>query len=258
MTTDPTQRFSSRVENYVKFRPGYPPQVIDALRTHCSLRADSIIADIGSGTGILTGMFLKNGNRVYGIEPNAEMRAAGERFLAEYANFTSVPGSAEASTLPHASVDFIVAGQAFHWFDRDRTRPEFVRILKPGGWVALIWNSRYSGENCSPFERDYEKLLRDFGTDYEMVRHKDVDLAAIRQFIGSEAVERIVLENRQTFDLEGIKGRLLSSSYAPEEGHPDHAPMLERLREIFRLHQTGGQVAFAYDTEVFCAQLLPL
>jgi SAM-dependent methyltransferase len=255
MTTDPTQRFSSRVENYIKFRPGYPPRVIDALRTHCGLRADSIIADVGSGTGILSEMFLKNGNPVCGIEPNAEMRTAGERLLAEYANFTSVPGSAEATALPDASVDFIVAGQAFHWFNRERTRPEFARILKPGGWVVLIWNSRHSGEDCSPFERDYEQLLRDFGTDYEMVRHKDVDLAAICRFVGSEAVERIVLENRQTFDFEGIKGRLLSSSYAPEAGHPNHEPMLERLREIFRAHQTDGQAAFAYDTEVFCAQL---
>jgi ubiquinone/menaquinone biosynthesis C-methylase UbiE len=251
----PTARFSSRVENYIKFRPGYPPQVLEVLRADCGLTAASIVADIGSGTGILSEMFLKNGNPVYGVEPNAGMREAGERLLANYPNFTSVAAAAEATSLPDASMDFITAGQAFHWFERERARAEFARILKPGGWTVILWNSRRTGAGSNPFERDYEQLLQDFGTDYEAVKEKGIDLPQIRRFIGSESVKLTTLANRQTFDLEGIRGRLLSSSYTPESSHPNYHPMLDRLRAIFQAHQVDGQVAFDYDTELYWAQL---
>src|SRR5437870_2796600 len=138
----PKERFSRRVENYVKYRPGYPGAVLDWLRQHCGLTADWVIADIGSGTGFLAELFLKNGNRVFGTEPNSEMRAAGETLLKKYSRFVSVDGSAEATGLDSSSVDLITAGQAFHWFDRPRARQEFERILKPGGWAALVWNER--------------------------------------------------------------------------------------------------------------------
>src|SRR5262245_64642768 len=137
-----TQRFSSLVENYIKYRPGYPNEVIETLRSECGLTSGSIIADVGSGTGILTEMFLRIGNTVYGIEPNREMREAAERLLKDYPRFRSVASRAEETTLDDASVDFITAGQAFHWFDREKTREEFARILRPRGWVALIWNER--------------------------------------------------------------------------------------------------------------------
>ena len=131
-----TSRFSDRVENYVLYRPGYPPEALQALRDECGLTPNHVIADIASGTGIWTRMLLQNGNKVFGVEPNPEMRKAGERLLAAFPNFTSVAGTAEATTLADQSVDFVTAAQAAHWFDRKRSRREFVRILKPGGWLV--------------------------------------------------------------------------------------------------------------------------
>ena len=150
---DPTQRFSNRVENYRRYRPGYPPAILDLLAAKCGLSQTSVAADVGSGTGILTKLLLKSGGRIFGVEPNPEMRAAGERDLNHHLNFTSVAGTAEATTLPDHSVDLITAGQAFHWFDRDKTRAEFLRILRPGGWVVLIWNDRNISDR--PFFRAY-------------------------------------------------------------------------------------------------------
>ena len=155
--SDPTKRFSNRVENYIKFRPGYPGAIIDLSREECGLNRQSIIADIGSGTGILSELFLKNGNRVFGIEPNAPMRGAGEKILERYSNFTSINGAAEATTLSDNTVDFVVAGQAFHWFDQRCARAEFSRILKPSGWVILLWNERRI--DSTPFLRAYEQML---------------------------------------------------------------------------------------------------
>ena len=120
-----TSRFSDRVENYVRYRPGYPPEVIQELKSECGLMASHVIADIASGTGIWTRMLLENGNPVFGVEPNAEMREAGERLLAAFPKFTSVAGTAEATTLADQSVDFVTAAQAAHWFDRERARREF-------------------------------------------------------------------------------------------------------------------------------------
>ncbi|MBW8863695.1 MAG: methyltransferase domain-containing protein [Verrucomicrobia bacterium] len=250
---DSTKRFSSRVENYTRYRPGYPNEIIDLLRRDCGLTGDSVIADVGSGTGKLTELFLQNGNLVFGVEPNREMREAGERLLKQFQNFTSVDGTAEATTLPDRSADFTIAGQAFHWFDRERCRPEFVRILKPGGWVAIIWNDRRT--DATPFLVDYEKLLADFSTDYAQVNHRRVDdPATVREFFRSMPHLKSFSYN-QVFDYEGLKGRLLSSSYAPEAGQPNHEAMLARLREIFDAHQKDGKVVFEYDTRVHYGRL---
>ena len=253
MITNSTERFSNRVENYVKHRPGYPREVLDLLQSDCGLSPASVVADIGAGTGIFSEMLLASGAAVYGVEPNTEMRVAAERLLAERPKFTSVAGTAEATTLADASVDLVTAAQAVHWFDLTRTRAEFARILRPGGWVALLWNDRQT--DTTPFLRDYEDLLQHFATDYAEVRHKELDPAKVRAFVGSGTVKHTVFKNRQVFDYDGLLGRLLSSSYAPNEGHPGHQPMRRRLEEIFRQHQIGGTVAFEYDTQVYCAQL---
>jgi ubiquinone/menaquinone biosynthesis C-methylase UbiE len=229
--TSPSRRFSSRVENYIKYRPGYPSAVIDTLASECGLTEKSIVADIGSGTGILSELFLKHGNPVFGVEPNREMREASERLLKQHPNFTSVNGTAEATTLANGSVDFITAGQAFHWFDRNQARREFARILKPNGWVVLIWNDRQT--DASSFLREYEELLQKYGTDYQQVNHRNIDTEAITAFFAPQLFTRREFENQQVFDMEGLTGRLLSSSYAPEPGHPNHQPMLEALRAVF-------------------------
>jgi SAM-dependent methyltransferase len=250
---DPTQRFSSRVEDYVKYRPGYPKAILALLRRDCGLTPGSVIADIGSGTGLSSRLFLANGNRVYGVEPNPEMRAAGERLLAKYARFTSVAATAEATTLPDASADFIVAGQAFHWFDVPAARTEFTRILKPDGWVVLMWNERHVSDTL--FLRNYERILRTYCPEYPAVDHRRVDARALHKFFGRQGFRFAHFDNAQQFDFEGVRGRLLSSSYAPEPGHPNHAPMLAELRCVFDAHQSGGHVALLYDSQVYYGHL---
>ncbi len=250
---DPKSRFSSRVENYIKYRPGYPPGLIETLQVECGLLPDAVVADIGSGTGLLTRMFLGFGCRVYGVEPNAEMRAAGDRFLAEYPGFCSAAGSAENTGLADACADFVTAGQAFHWFDPSLARVEFRRILRPGGWIVLVWNERRT--DSTPFLREYEALLQAFATDYNQVNHRNVEENpdTIPGFIGGE-YRVACLDNQQIFDYAGLEGRLLSSSYTPEQDSPAYRPMLEELSRIFQRYQQGNKVAIAYDTRIFYGQ----
>lgn len=227
-TVDSRERFGSRVENYVKYRPGYPVAVIDFLKSTCGLTRESIVADIGSGTGILSELFLKNGNQVFGVEPNEGMRQAAERALQHYSNFTSVAASAEATTLPNHGADFITAAQSFHWFDRTRARTEFERILKTQGWVILLWNERRLSSTA--FLQGYEQLLLKYGLDYANVRHENVD-EEIAGFYAPAAVELAVFDNWQSLDLAGHRGRLFSASYTPEPGHPDYEASL-RMQTI--------------------------
>lgn len=250
---NPAERFSGRVENYVKYRPGYPQGIIELLREECGLKPSSVIADIGSGTGILSAMFLREDNTVYAVEPNREMREAAERELQPDENFKSVEGSAEATTLPEESVDFITVGQAFHWFDRTRARKEFTRILKPEGWTVLVWNERRT--DTTAFLIAYEKMLLDYGTDYAAVNHTNIDERIIEEFFRPGSFHLRIFKNRQTFDFESLKGRVLSSSYTPEEGHPNYRPMLEELERIFRENAENGEVSFDYETKLYYGQL---
>jgi len=247
-----TSRFSDRVENYVRYRPGYPAQALQILKAECGLAAHHMAADIASGTGIWTRMLLENGNSVFGVEPNAEMRHAGERLLAGFPKFTSTAGTAEATTLPDQSVDFVTAAQAAHWFDRERARAEFMRILKPGGWLALLWNERLT--DSTPFLRDYERLLLTYGTDYAEVRHERTT-DAVNEFFDPAPFQAQVFELRQKFDYTGIEGRLLSSSYAPGPEHSNYPPMLRELRRIFDAHAVGGRAAFDYKTRLYFGRL---
>lgn len=247
-----TSRFSDRVENYIRYRPGYPAEAIEALKTECGLGSAHVIADVASGTGIWTRMLLANGNQVFAIEPNLDMRLAGERLLAEFPRFTSVDGQAEATTLGDASVDFVTSAQAAHWFDRVPARREFARILKPDGWLVLLWNEREI--DSTPFLRDYEQLLLTYGTDYEDVRHERTT-DAVNEFFDPEPFQSRVFAMRQEVDYEGLEGRLLSSSYAPGPEHPKHEPMLEELRRIFDRHVEKDRVSFDYKTRVYFGRL---
>lgn len=250
MSLNSTQRFSSRVDTYVRFRPSYPKQIIETLEQDCGFTRDSIVADIASGTGIFTKLLLDHGNRVFGVEPNAEMRRAGEEFLAAYPRFSSVTGTAEATTLPSCSADFVTAAQAGHWFHRQKSRQEFARILKPGGWTVLVWNERKI--DSTPFLRDYEGLLLRYGTDYNEVRHEHT---IVGEFFDPLPFQEQTFDMQQVFDYAGVEGRLMSSSYAPGPGHPHHAPMLRELREIFSRHQDEGKVSIDYTTRMFYGRL---
>ncbi|HEY6267639.1 MAG TPA: methyltransferase domain-containing protein [Candidatus Acidoferrum sp.] len=250
---DAKQRFSNRVADYVRYRPGYPAAVLDLLRAECGLRPGHLIADVGSGTGFLSELFLKNGNRVYGIEPNTEMRQAGEEYLASYDGFSSIEGSAESTTLGDSSVDFVTAGQAFHWFEPQAARREFLRILKPHGWVVIACNDRRMEEQR--LTREYEELLERFGIDYKRVKDSYPELHHIRSFLNDGKFFSHDLPNGQVLDWNGLRGRLRSSSFAPTEGHPNYVPMLAELERIYRRHEQNGSVRMEYFTRVYFGQL---
>jgi len=243
-----TQRFSDRVENYIRYRPGYPQGAVDLLISEAGLTDRSLVADIGSGTGISAELLLRQGIPVTGVEPNEPMRAAAERLLSGYPGFTSVDGTAQATTLPDHSVDLILAAQAFHWFAGAETRAEFTRILRPGGLIALLWNVRLV--DTTPFLIGYEALLLEFGTDYNTVRHETIDSRVLGSFF-TEGYTLHTFPNQQVFDYASLRGRLLSSSYAPAPGQPRHEEMIAELQRLFALHQQDGTVSIDYTTEVY-------
>ncbi|MBS1664468.1 MAG: class I SAM-dependent methyltransferase [Bacteroidetes bacterium] len=244
---DSTKRFSDRVEDYVKYRPGYPDAVVSTL----GVEPWMVVADIGSGTGISTEPFLRRGNKVYAVEPNADMRAKAEELLGGYAGFVSVGGTAERTGLPDGSVDLIVAGQAFHWFDPVRTRSEWVRVSRPGARAALIWNERLM---VMPFEAEYEELILKYAGDYKTINHKNITGEQVGRFFAPEDYVLYQFENGQDFDFEGLKGRLLSSSYIPKEG-ARYEEMMKALGELFGKYAEGGMVRVRYDTKMYVGRI---
>jgi SAM-dependent methyltransferase len=246
-------RFSNRVENYIKYRPNYPKELVTYLTNLGVLEANKVIADIGSGTGISAKLFLDHNCNVYGIEPNTEMREAGEKFLMAYPKFQSVEGSAENTSLENHTVDAIIAAQAFHWFDKEKCKIEFKRIVKPGGYILLIWNERIT--DSSDFLKAYEQLLVEYAIDYKEVNHKNIDVGQIEDFFSAfksaYKTEKSTFKNYQIFDYAGLEGRLLSSSYVPEKDHPSYETMLGMLKRIFNLYNEDGKVCIEYDTLVY-------
>lgn len=248
--SDSKTRFSDRVGDYVKYRPTYPPATLTELSAHAGLTSNSIIADIGSGTGISAELFLRNGNSVFAIEPNQPMREAAESLLSKYPKFKSLNATAEATGLEDHSVDFIVAAQAFHWFEPVKTKAEFKRILKPQGKVVLMWNDRKL--TGTPFAEDYENMLLKYGTDYTKVRHNNVNPEAIQNFLGD--YDLISLTNNQVLDWDGLLGRLSSSSYVPKKDSPEFLPLKKRLMEIYEQHQHEGVVVMEYLTQIYVSR----
>ncbi|MGE0528624.1 MAG: class I SAM-dependent methyltransferase [Bdellovibrionales bacterium] len=250
MKIDSTQRFGNRAENYAKYRPDYPAQIVTFMTSELDLNKNSVVADIGSGTGICSELFLKNGNVVYAVEPNDKMRETAEHLLSKYPRFISQKGTAESTGLPDGIADFIVAAQAFHWFDVDAARFEFERILKTGGQVVLIWNDRRA--SGTPFSEAYERLLTKFGTDYQQVRHRNLDENRIQEVLGEFECQHFL--NHQDLNFESLVGRLASTSYVPNSGQPRFDEMLAELSRIFDAYNKNHQVRIEYDTRLYSSK----
>ena len=252
--TDSISRFTRTVDNYVKYRPGYPFAMVEFLQRTCQLTPTAVIADIASGTGFLAELFLKNGNQVIGVEPNTNMRMAGLQFLRSYPRFTSVEATAEATTLASQSIDMLTVGQAFHWFDQPKTRQEFARILKPNGWVVLAWNI---ARNKTPFMISYEKIWLNYLAPASISIETDGQAieTGLRAWYAPGIVNFESFDNSQIMDFAGLRGRILSSSYAPAPEHPKYTSLLEELEAIFLTHQMQGKVTIEYECRVCYGQL---
>jgi SAM-dependent methyltransferase len=249
---DSTKRFGSRVAYYTKYRPRYPKEAFDFLQKELGLHRGSLIADIGSGTGLSAEPFLQLGCTVYGVEPNAGMRTAAEEFLSRFSNFISTDGTAETTSLPQAAVDFIVSGQAFHWFDRKKCKKEFRRILRPDGWIVLLWNDR---RQDTSFANAYEKVLKTHAIDYEVVDHRRITSDVLAEFFGRQDFGFRLFENEQVFDLESLKGRVMSCSYMPTPESAGIAGMMEALTELFERFQQNGAVTMQYNTLLYYGRI---
>ena len=244
----PVDRFTDRADYYAKYRPSYPDAVVEAIARETAVSRGALVADIGSGTGISAELFLRHGYRVAGVEPNKAMRAAAEQALARHPEFRSVDGRAEATALADGSVDLIVAATAFHWFDPEGARREWLRILKPRGWVALLWNRRRDrGEFMGP----YEALLRAHGPGYaeQWGEHRQRSQLAVTEFLPGARTLRF--DNAQDLDLESLRGRALSSSYAPLPGSAAYSGFASALETLFAAHQREGRIRFVYETELY-------
>jgi len=243
-----TERFSTRVEAYREFRPRYPKEVVELLRRECGLTAQWVVADVAAGTGLLAEIFLENGNRVIAVEPNGPMRAACEELMAKYPRLECVDGTAEATGLADGVADLVTVGQAMHWFDLAPTRAEFARVLKPHGWCAVVYNHRRMGGDG--FHDGYERLLVEYGGDYRAVQSKHMTDDKLAGFFAPGAMRCAVLPNFQDLTWEGLEGRVLSSSYMPQEGHPRYAVMMDAIADLFARYATDGVVRMEYQTAV--------
>ncbi|HET6432414.1 class I SAM-dependent methyltransferase [Dyella sp.] len=248
-----TDRFSDRVADYVRYRPDYPAALLDWLKNEHGVDGSWDVADVGAGTGISAKLFLDAGHRVVAVEPNAPMRAAAEQWLGSNPAFHARDGRADATGLAGASIDLIVVAQAFHWFAEVATRREFARILRPGGLAVIVWNTRRL--DGTPFLEGYEALLQHYGTDYTRVAERYADEPRMRAWFGAGFRGAARFDHGQRLDFDALKGRLMSSSYAPAPGHPQHAPMLAALRELFEATAVNRRIDFTYDTRAYVGHL---
>jgi ubiquinone/menaquinone biosynthesis C-methylase UbiE len=253
MPLSATERFSDRADAYVRGRPTYPQAIIEQLRKAGALKQGHTVVDLGVGTGLSAEPFLRSGYTVIGVEPNAPMRTTGDQQLREFTSYRSVAGTAEATTLPDDAADLVIAGQAFHWFDVPRAAIEARRILRPGGWGALIWNDRQS--TGSAFLAGYEALLRTHGIDYAKLLHRHVDEKAIAQFFAPAQTAVVTFDNPRDLEREDLLALAGSASYLPAPGDPRHVAMLLALNSLFDTHAKNGTVQMMYRTRMHYAQV---
>lgn len=246
MNTNNTARFTGKTDNYKAYRPGYPHGLIEYIQSIAQPSADIRIADLGSGTGILTELLLQTGYKVAAVEPNAEMREAGEQNLKQYSNFESIAAAAEQTTLASNSIDIITAAQAFHWFDLNTIRDEFERILKPGGCVLLIWNIMRLD---TPFMQAYKAFRKQY-EDKNVVRPLYADYEAISHYFAPLPCTEIIIPHSYSLNEDGLQGLLLSSSLVST----DNQTMLIELKTLFDNYAVDGKVEMQYDAKLYHVQ----
>ncbi|WP_428329846.1 class I SAM-dependent methyltransferase [Mucilaginibacter sp.] len=249
MITDPTKRFTDRVANYAKYRPTYPDEVIQFLKKAGKLSDDAAIADIGAGTGIFSNLLLNHGYTVFAVEPNQAMQQEAKQWLGANKKYTAIDAIAEATTLPTKSIDLVTCAQAFHWFNADRARFEFKRILHDDGHVALIWNNRST--TADAFSMAYEKLLKHDMVDYDKVNHRNITEINFKAFFKNGEYQIAKYPNSQVFDEDGLMGRAFSSSYVPAQNSESGKNFRTLLKAIFDKYNTDGKVSFHYETEIY-------
>ncbi len=254
MALSPTERFTDRVADYVQSRPSYPQMTLRILEEECGLSPEHVIADVGCGTGLLTALFLRNGNRVFGVEPNSAMRAAAEDGLAGFSTFMAVAGRSEQTTLPDRSVDMVAAAQALHWFEPEGTRREFARILKPEGWLVIVRNERCT--DTSPLLQAVEAATGPFRRRPQQGSGCwEVDDTLLASYYGVTGFRLRTCDNAQVLDEERFLGRWLSQSSLPAQGQPGHDDVVGELRRVFAKHQRQGVVTIDYVTHVWFGRL---
>ena len=249
---DNTQRFSGRVSNYVKYRPSYPNVYLDYLESEIGFNRDSAVADIGAGTGILSKLLAPRVKTVFAVEPNAEMRLAAAEYCKDAPNVVVTDGSAEATTLPDSSVDFITAAQAFHWFKLEEARREFGRILKPGGRVALVWNVR---DITKPFGSEYEQLIKQACLKYIGSGGGSAETLAYRMLFKDGEYAFRIFPNDRRIDLETLIGYSLSTSYAPNRGDENYPGFIKNLMEIYGRFAENGGVLLSTTTQSYVGEV---
>lgn len=248
MRKPPIELFSGREQIYHRFRPRYPTALIDVLKAETGLDTFHTVADIGSGTGISSERFINNGNRVFAVEPNREMRLIAEDNFGDNPLFFSVQGTAEVTNLDDSSMDFVTAGQAFHWFEKEKAKAEFKRILKPGGWCVLFWNIRRKDVN--EFAAEYEAFVDKCAAEYRGPGGgKAREEKNLREFIDLN-FRRFIIPHQRSLDLEGLIGNLFSASYMPLAGEPSVPDIENEVRKLFGRFQQNGVVTFPLETEV--------
>ncbi len=242
------ERFNKRSDKYEKYRPRYPDELLELLKKETGLNTSSAVADVGSGTGILSELIIRAGCKLFCVEPNEEMRRVAFQKFEGFENCEIIDGTAERTTLPDASVDIIVVGQAFHWFDPLESRREFGRILKQGGYVALVWNTRIEVTEGMNFE--YERMVKKYSPGYRESGSRTLERGSIDRFFNGN-YRLFKLTNGQTLDLEGLMGRYLSSSYAIDEKNANFNYLKSDLSRAFSKFEKDGHVTLKYETEVF-------
>ena len=238
--------FSSKVADYVASRPDYPSALFDTLAVICGLGAGATVADVGAGTGLLTRGLLQRGYRVIAVEPNREMRAAADHLLNGIEGYRSLDGSAEAMPLESDSIDLVTVALAFHWFDVERARAEFLRILTPQGQVAIIWNDRVFED---PLHVAFDELADKFGGAKRaaIVAHEK-DRADVSRFLGNTQLQEFCWPHAHRLGENEFLALVFSRSYIPERGTQKGQDVADRAREIFDRFATNGAVEIRYQT----------